>query len=260
MTTYGSTRTSATTFRFATSTSVAQRLDAGTLGALTMVAHDLRSPLANLVLLIEAMGSAARVGNFCRLDACKRRAHSLIEHLDGLLKSVLHRACANGDPLRIVDPVRIELGNIVDTAVALNRPIAECRSISVIRAGHDSLAVLGDRHLLIEALDNLLNNAIKHSEAGTSIDCTLLKQGSCAVIRIEDRGCGLSELQIRGVFQPFACPQGYRSAGGPGIGLWIARIVAERHGGHIEVTSHGINLGAVFELHLPIAPMQPRSV
>jgi signal transduction histidine kinase len=236
--------------RFATS-AAAVGSNAPAMSTLAMLAHDFRNPLASLMVLIEAMHSAGRSGDLHRLDISTARALGLIKHLNDLLKGVVLRASVSGDPVRIV-PRRVELGEVMDAALELSRPSAEHRSIAIIRAGLPSIGVWGDKRLLIEAVDNLLNNAVKHSAAGTSITCSLAQQSGHAVIQISDQGCGLNDMQMKRLFQPFARHLTDHECGtAPSIGLWITRLIAEGHGGHIEACSRGTDLGVVVELHLP---------
>lgn len=227
------------------------------LSLLTIIAHDLRSPLANLAVLIESMETAALAGDAAGLCARKQSAYRLIQHLDALLGGMLNRARTKGDPLRL-DSEQIDLAEVVNAALDVNQPIAERRAITLSHSGSSATSVLGDRTLLVEAVDNLLSNAIRHSEPRSTIDCEVLERGSRAVIRVRDRGCGLTERQMRRLFQPFASSCGRNDLKGDGnsgcgLGLWIAKLIAERHGGHIEASSPGADLGAVFELHLPVA-------
>jgi two-component system sensor histidine kinase SenX3 len=193
-------------FMFATFAMSAQSDYERSLGALTMVAHDLRSPLANRALLVDALTSAAQSGDVHSLQVSKERAHRLIEHVNRLLRSVLRRAAVAADPLRL-EPILIDLGDVIDEAVELNRPMAERCSVTITRGGVDSISAFGDPDLLVEAVDNLVSNAIKHSDIGGQVQCELVEQGNRAVIRVIDQGCGLSESQIKRIFQPFARPR-----------------------------------------------------
>jgi signal transduction histidine kinase len=116
------------------------------------------------------------------------------------------------------------------------------------------LPVLGDRTGLVRILDNLVSNALKYSEAGTSVLMTAERDGRTAVCRIEDQGLGIAPEDLGRIFTRFQRTDAARRAGipGTGLGLALAREVAEQHGGRLEVASE-LGVGSVFTLRIPLA-------
>ena len=99
-------------------------------------------------------------------------------------------------------------------------------------------------------MDNLIGNAIKHMPEGSAVTVASAHRGRDAVLRVSDNGPGLSEKDLKRAFRPFAS-LGQRKGQSFGLGLWIARLIAERHGGRIDVTARGPDGGACFDLSIP---------
>jgi signal transduction histidine kinase len=228
---------------------------AGLLNTLTIITHDLRSPLANLAVLVDLIETYAHMQSLDRVKASTRKAQEMIQALDHLLNGFLGRVRESGDPLAF-KPALLDVSEVVTAAVALNEPIAQSRGIRIDRRAVRPVTMSGDRALLIQAVDNLISNAVKHAPKGSVVVCTLAEVGRDALVSISDEGSGLSELQLKRAFTPFATlSSSYRERTASwGLGLWIVRLIAERHGGHVEVTSSGRGRGARFDLSLPILP------
>jgi signal transduction histidine kinase len=117
--------------------------------------------------------------------------------------------------------------------------------------------VRGDRSLLSRMLANLIGNAIKYSDGGTTVRCTLTREPVPTVptgmlcCRIADEGHGIAAEDLEAIFQPFRRSRGVDGAGA-GLGLAFVRTVVQRHGGTITVESRQ-GEGTTFSLRLPIA-------
>ncbi len=232
---------------------VPQPKDAALLGALTIIAHDLRGPLANLSVLIELVETYAQIQALDRVKATTEKAQAMIDALEAMLNGFLQRTRETGDPLSYKASL-VDLGDVVERAAELNRPVAESRSVSIDSTGAMRCPVIGDQTLLAEAVGNLVGNAVKYAPAGTKVTCGIARVGRHAVISISDEGQGLSELDLKRAFRPFTTLSARydgRSASW-GLGLWIVRLIAERHGGNVEVSTGATSRGACFAIHLPI--------
>lgn len=230
-----------------------QPRDKGTalVGALTIVAHDLRGPLANLGVLIELIEAYVQVEAFDRIAAATGKAHAIVEALEQMLNGFIQRTRETGDPLSF-KPALTDAADAIRQAAALNRPLAESRAIAIDVAGTRPLAIWGDQRLLCEAVGNLVGNATKYAPDGTTVRCAVERRGTWCVISVSDEGAGLSDTDLARAFRPFtnlsATSQG--RGGSWGLGLWIVRLISERHGGF--VTALPGKGGARFEIHLPI--------
>lgn len=226
--------------------------DPALLNALTIIAHDLRGPLANLSLLIELIETHAQMQSLAAVAQSSLKAQEMIQALDGLLNGFLQRARDTGDPLSF-KPSLVNLADVVSNAVELNRPVAESRGVTFECANVVPYVIKGDAGLLGEAIENLIGNAVKHTREGSHVTCEVTAAGREAIVRISDDGDGLSSADLKRAFRPFATlsPKYDGKSTSWGLGLWIVRLIAERHGGRVEVATGGIRRGTRFSLHLP---------
>ena len=119
----------------------------------------------------------------------------------------------------------------------------------------DDLAVLGDRSQLVSALGNLIDNAVKYSDAGTEVRVEASVIGDRIGFSVSDRGIGIGSQHLERVFERFYRVDRARSreTGGTGLGLAIVRHVAANHGGEVTVTSQE-GEGSTFTLLIPLDP------
>lgn len=229
-----------------------QPKDAGLLSALTIVAHDLRGPLANLSVLIELIETYVQMQAHEHLKAATKKAQAMIEALDSMLNGFLERTRETGDPLSF-RPTLVDLVDVIRDAAEVNRPVAESRGINIDISNATQSVVTGDRRLLTEAVGNLVGNAVKYAPPGSTVTCKTSRNGRDAVIAICDEGQGLSELDLKRAFRPFTTLSAQYDGRGSswGLGLWIVRLIAERHGGHVDVSMGKRQCGAQFEVHVP---------
>jgi two-component system CheB/CheR fusion protein len=139
----------------------------------------------------------------------------------------------------------------------------------------ESVVVNADSTRLAQIVSNVLDNAVKFTPNGGSIDIDVQREGQEALLRVTDNGMGIAPEMLSRVFELFA--QGDqpmdRPAGGLGIGLTLSRRLAELHGGTITVESEGRGRGAQFTVRLPVetaaalarppaepAPERPRNI
>jgi signal transduction histidine kinase len=224
------------------------------LGALSIFAHDLRGPLANLALLLEVITSLAESGRTETIARRSRQAEGIVEALSDLLTSLLARVRATGDPLGAED-VPCDIGRLLKHVSALSGPLAESRRVTLRRIGRKSIYVPGDEQLLVQALDNLLGNAVKHSPPDTDVTCELAVDNGQAVILISDCGKGFAHEDLRRAFRPFTTLSARADDARTsfGLGLWIARLIAERHRGSLEAAARRDGPGATLIMRLPLA-------
>lgn len=226
--------------------------NSASIDALALVAHDLRGPLSSLSCLLELVDTHAKRNDKERIADCTKRATDILSSLDGMLNSVLERVKASGDPL-CVRPEMIDINHILKRAVSLNLPAAEAKSVSISIDGSIPLNAWGDGQLLLQAVENLVGNAVKHSVAGNTIACGVNCHDRQIVIQVTNQANGVNELDIRRAFRPFTKLSAKALADGRswGLGLWFVRLIAERHGGRIECNACDAGENTVFSLILP---------
>ena len=112
-------------------------------------------------------------------------------------------------------------------------------------------AIQGDPERLLQAILNVLDNAIKHSKPNSQVFISGYKQGKQAVLKIQDQGKGISESDLPHVFEQFYTTDPSRKGSGNGLGLAIAKRIVEAHQGSITASSVA-SQGAIFTICLPL--------
>jgi signal transduction histidine kinase len=153
-------------------------------------------------------------------------------YLGSLLQNLSAVAKLEGqEPERRLEPV--DLGRLVERVVERHRPLARARGVSIDHAVPDrALAAQGDVTLLEQAVNNVVHNAVRHNDDGGHVAVTLTRTDGRFVLRIEDDGPGVpaADLDRLGTRRFRSEAARTRDPGGRGLGLHIARRVAERHG------------------------------
>ena len=219
---------------------------------LAMLCHELRNPLAPLVICIEMLRrpgvSASQAAR--SLEIAARQAGQLSRLVDDLLD--VSRVSRGRIELRR-EPV--SLATAVGDAVETSRALIESRRHAVhVELPPQPLVVSADAVRLAQILANLLHNAAKYTDPGGRIDVRLARDGDDALIIVSDTGIGISEATLPHVFELFAqAPVALsRAQGGMGIGLTLVRALADLHGGSVSAHSEGVGKGSRFTVRLPL--------
>lgn len=220
--------------------------------ALRLLTHDMRSPQAAILAVLEAERDKVPPELARRLE---RYAHQTL----GLADDFVHLARAESGRFMVES---FNFSDAVLDAVDDLWPLAEAKHIRILPDlpdpddGNGEAWVTGDRALLTRAVANLLGNAIKYSGENTNIDVRVRPGETRILCEIEDQGRGIAAEDLPRLFEPFrrlAPPEGSpASAAAPGAGLGLAfvKAVVERHRGEVLVRSVE-GRGSVFALTLP---------
>ena len=225
-------------------------------GVLDVFAHDLKRTLANLSLLIECIvaGDGASDRQSVRADRAGRR----IRRLEDTLRGLLQKSQALGGPFAVAHE-DIDLADIVETVAGLNEPLAARRRVRLHSYLVSPLPIRGDVQLLMQAMDNLIEIAVKHTRPGGRVTCEAgPAENGGVVIRVIDEGPGLGEADLNPVLRPVTRLSSVSDAPSAlhGIGLWIVRFIAEQHGGSAEIANNRSGCGATSIMRLPAAEPQ----
>ena len=218
------------------------------------VTHELKTPVASIRLYLETLQSRD-------LDDAKRREfyRIMLEDSDRLLHTIdqVLRAGATGSILRRGARVRLDLGQIARECVELARTRFHLGPEALEYVEHTPQAfVLGDGEELKAAVWNLIDNAVKYSQGEPRIVVELEELHNNGVaVRVTDHGVGIAPAELKRIFKRF-----YRIPAsvavrtkGSGLGLFIVRSVARKHGGRAYAQSAGPGQGSTFTLQLPAA-------
>lgn len=228
------------------------------------VSHELRAPLASVRLMAESLDQdriteQAKRKDYFRLivQEC-RRLSALVENVLDFSRIRQGRKRYEFEP--------VDLGALVRQTVKLMEPNAEERRVSLVLSeptpAGDAPQPCWDGAAVQQALVNLIDNAIKHSPAGGTVDLRVelakaaTKPGIC--LTVEDQGQGIPPSEQERIFEPFyrLGSELRRETRGVGIGLSIVKHIAEAHGGRVRVESVA-GQGSRFTLDLPLR-MEPR--
>ena len=214
---------------------------------LAIVAHDLRNPLmgilANASLLLRAPASE---------EVRAKRLHTIRctgERMGRLIGDLLDVAAIQAGRLA-VEPQRLEVAPLLTAACEIIQPQAVERGLELTCRAADAIPdVRADQGLVLQALGNLLENAVRYTPAGGRITAAAELIGDEIRISVSDTGPGISEDDVPHLFKRFWRARRHPE-GGAGLGLAIARGVVEAHGGRIWVESR-VGQGCTFYMTLP---------
>jgi len=226
---------------------------------LATLAHELRNPLASLLVATETLAerepadAAVRAG----LHGTIRRQ---VTHLCALVEDSLEISRFTQGKIR-VRPEALDLREIVATALELSHAaISRQRTVLSVSVPPEAVRVQGDRVRLAQVISNLLDNAAKFSPPRGQVWVTLEATRDQAVVRVRDAGRGIAREELARIFQPFVQARPADGArDGLGIGLALAKRLVKLHGGTIGATSPGIGQGAEMVVTLPLDDSHART-
>ena len=227
---------------------------------LAILAHELRNPLVpirNGLQILNLAGNDPIIAENTR-SIMDQALDQLVRLVDDLLD--VSRITTGKLKLR---KERVELAAVVQSAVEATRPLIEEQEQHLsVRLPPTSILLDADPIRLAQVFSNLLNNAAKYSEQGGHITLSAETDEDKVVVRVMDRGIGISADHLPRIFQLFAQVEtaSARSQGGLGIGLSLVRGLVEMHGGTIEARSEGPGRGSELIVRLPQAKSEALSV
>ena len=228
-----------------------RRLEAIRRDFVANISHELKTPVGALGLLAETLVAEEDPRVAQRLaERMLHEAFRVARTIDDLLE--LSRIEAD---LEMVQE-DLPLGALIAEAHDRVRSAAEGQGIAVEESPvPPQLSVIGDRRQLVSAIYNLLDNALKYSEPGSSVQIESRRKGPWVEVTVTDHGVGIPRRDLERVFERFYRVDRARSreTGGTGLGLAIVRHVATNHGGEVYVDSRE-GEGSTFTLRLPARP------
>ena len=148
----------------------------------------------------------------------------------------------------------LDLGEVRAAAVELYEPAAEEKGFALSSTAEPEVRIRGDRHLLSQALANLLDNALKYGRRRRSRQIRVFRADGRAALEVADRGPGIPEADRDSVFDRFVRLEPSRSTPGNGLGLSLVRAVARRHHGTVTLADNQPGLKVRLEFPAFAAP------
>ena len=228
-----------------------QRLDAVRRDFVANISHELKTPIGALGVLSETLVGETDPATVERLaERIQTEAFRLARTVDDLLQ--LSRIEASEPP----DAESVSIRQVVAEAVERTEAAADLQKVRIsVTPVEGWLTVVGDRRQLVSALANLLENAVKYSDAGAEVTVSARAAGDGVELDVADHGIGIPATDLERVFERFYRVDRARSrdTGGTGLGLAIVRHVVQNHDGEISVSSREGD-GSTFTLRLPAGP------
>jgi PAS domain S-box-containing protein len=219
---------------------------------MSMIVHDLRSPLGNILSSLDLMQGALHAGDQPLLASLFSIALRAATRLSRLVDSLLDlRRLEAGEGLLNRAPA--DLGQVLDEALEAVQPMAAAKGLSLRRAAGPALPVLPlDAELVRRVVVNLLDNAVKYTPPAGAITLSAAIAPQQMIISVRDTGPGVPTEDQDRIFDKFARVHRQAAPKGLGLGLAFCKLAVEAHGGRIWVDS-GPDGGATFQFTLPRA-------
>ena len=223
---------------------------------ISVVSHDLRTPLTAIMGYLELMADGdagpltAEQSSF--VDIIKRSAERLLT----LVEDLLLVSSAEAGRLRLARVVT-DVAGIAAQAVQALRPRADSAGVRLTLDARAAPACV-DATRIAEVIENLLSNALKFTPHGGSVEVRAFPAAGVAVLEVADTGVGISDADRTHVFDRFFRSQETDHVPGVGLGLAIVKAIVDAHDGRVAVDSE-TGEGTVFRIELPVAPPQPVS-
>lgn len=221
---------------------------------LAALAHELRNPLAPILMSLEILrqeGISQEAANTARAVILRQVAQmvALIDDLFDISRISMGRIDLNRE--------RVALAAVLESALEIARPLIDARGHYLsLQLSANPIHVDVDKTRIAQVLSNLLNNAAKYSGRNGRIGLSSALEGDAVVVTVADSGIGIAPEMLSRVFEMFVRVDNglEQTESGLGVGLTLARRLAELHGGTLEARSGGLGRGSEFILRLKTVP------
>jgi two-component system sensor histidine kinase SenX3 len=226
-----------------------ERLDQMRRDFVANTSHELKTPVGAVSLLAEAIESAADDPAQVRIFASRISAEAnRLGQLTGRIMSLSRLQAPDG----IADFDTVAIDEVVAASIEAHELQADSAGVELVRGGDRGAFVRGDAQILIEAVGNLIANAILYSPRSSRVGVGVKIEGVTVEIAVSDQGLGITESDRDRIFERFYRADEARSrrTGGTGLGLSIVKHATQRHGGEVRLWSRP-GRGSTFTVVLP---------
>lgn len=208
------------------------------------ISHQVKTPLTN-IMLYAGLLQERQLSDEAMALADKIRKHS--EKLDFFMKELVRSSYAKQEMISIY-PQMTSVEELINTSCQTVELAALKKNISIVQEETDAFC-FADKKWTIEALGNVLDNAIKYSPENSSIRLSVIPYESFICIQVKDQGIGIKEEEQGLVFERFYRSKTVSGEPGVGIGLYLVREVISKQGGYVKIRSN-IGKGSAVQLYL----------
>lgn len=208
------------------------------------ISHQVRTPLTNIMLYVGLLKEQELDGDSMLLvDKIQKQS----DKLDFFMKELIKSSYAEQEMISI-HPEMINVEEIVNTACQMVELAALKKKIDIIQEEAEALCY-ADKKWTIEALGNILDNAVKYSPENTGVKVKVIPYESFICVQVEDQGIGIREEEQGMVFERFYRSKEVSNEPGFGIGLYLVREVLSKQGGYVKIKSEP-GKGSVVQVYL----------
>lgn len=200
-----------------------------------MMAHDLKSPLSSCLISLETIGAANPGSLNEKQERQVNRIRSNLGTLVTLINDLLLLESLETGHL-VLTPEPESVRELIDATINILQPIAQSKSVRLLNEA-ERCYIAVDRNRILQVLTNLVSNAIKFAPTNSDVTVTAEQNPTCVRVAVIDQGRGLSKEDASRLFQKFKQTEDGKKAGGTGLGLALAKLIVEAHGGKIGVDS-----------------------
>ncbi|MDZ4677880.1 MAG: ATP-binding protein [Oligoflexia bacterium] len=219
---------------------------------LSLISHDLKNPLAKIQGITDRLLGSREVEIPKDVKQDLTSIRQISEELRQYITSILQLTRVEARNIKLTKEV-CDINSMIQDVVDRIKPLADQKNIQIKINLEPLFSMELDRTLISEVLINLIENAIKYSDAGSEITLTTLEMGPDIRVEVSDNGRGIPEEEIPKVFEKF-----YRVSGdkniqvtGTGLGLYLVKYFIELHGGKVFITSQ-LDIGTKIGFTLPL--------
>lgn len=225
------------------------RMEASRRDFVANVSHELKTPVAAMTVLSEALLESTDDPQTVQRFGGK--IHDESQRLANMVGELIELSRLQGAE-RLPDLVAVDVDTVLQEAISRYRVVAEKARIAINVDDATGFRVLGDEGLLVTAIGNLISNAIAYSPEGSTVSISRRREDGMVEIAVTDRGIGIAAADQERVFERFFRVDKARSraTGGTGLGLAIVKHVAANHNGSIRLWSRR-GTGSTFTLSIP---------
>ncbi len=232
---------------------------------ISIVSHELKTPLTPLKALAQLMRlrlrrhrEEGRPLDLDSLDANLKNIERQVDRMAGLVNDLLEVSRAGQGRFEL-QPQEFDLAPVLRDVVKRQSELAaEGGRHTVSLEAPETIVITGDSMRIEQALTNVVANAVKFSPTGGAVRVGVADRDGTVAIVVSDPGIGIAAEELPNLARPFA--RGSKRAhpfSGLGIGLYLARLVAERHGGSLALASDGEDKGTTVTMELPRGGPKP---
>jgi len=217
----------------------------------SIISHDLKNPFSSLLSMSESISK-----NFQHTDdedklTIFNMINESVKHIYSLLNNLLTWSRAQRERISF-EPVEFDLSTLIEININLHRIAAEKKGVNLIANYEENIKAYADREMINTVIRNLINNAVKFSASGNSIEIESKKKDSSVEVLIKDQGIGISEENLQKLF---CIDVKFKSTGtsgekGTGLGLILCKEFVEKNKGKIKVESI-LGKGSIFSFSVP---------